>query len=393
MHRNRVKPWKPKTKRGSDSWFFILLLVAAISLVGYYWVQRRLGNNLLVTSAATPRAGLTITPTRSTEDFIILAQQAELDGHFREAIGLYDQASRRRPNDIALQVRPALLLAYSGQYAKAEQRSRRMLQSNPKNVLARVVLCYALQYQRQLDAGLAECQTATTDDPNSAMAWAYLAEAQADKNDCTNARTSAQQAVDLEPTNVDALHKLGYYYEVCEQNFPTALEYYQKARDLAPNMAPVLIDIGRLQLNLTNTQEATKAFQHIIEADDQNAEAYSRLGIVNMTIGEYSEALKQQDRAVELEPGRAWFWTNRGWLNFRRFFFPEAAADYAKALAASKVSQEPLKPIDYLRYGYALTEAKQCDEGRAMLAKAVEMAPGDATFIDTQTSGLENCDK
>ena len=157
-------------------------------------------------------------------------------------------------------------------------------------------------------------------------------------------------------------------------------------------MAPVLIDIGRLQLNLTNTAEATKAFEHIIAIDDQNAEAYSRLGVVNMTIGEYSESLKMHDKAVELEPGRAWFWTNRAWLNYRRYFFPEAAADYAKAVAASKTSQEILKPIDYLRYGYALTEAKQCDEGRAMLTKAVEMAPGDQTFIDTQTAGLGNCD-
>ncbi len=392
MHRNRVRPWKPKTKRGSDAWFFILLLVAALGVGSYYWVQRRLGNNLLATSAATPRAGLTTTPTRSVDDFIVLAQQTARDGRFREAVGFYDQASRRRPSDLDLQVQPTLLLAYSGQYAKAEQRSRRILQTDPKNVLARVVLCYALQYQRQLDAGLAECQAAVTEDPQSAMALAYLAEAQADKNDCVNAAASAQQAVDLEPENVDALHKLGYYYEVCQQNFPTALDYYQRALALAPNMSPVLIDIGRLQLNLNNTKESTEAFQHIIDSDDQNAEAYSRLGIAYMTIGEYSKSLELHDKAVELEPGRAWFWTNRAWLNYRRYFFPEAAADYAKALTASQASQEVLKPIDYLRYGYALTEAKQCDQGRAMLAKAVEMAPGDGMFLDTQTAGLENCD-
>jgi hypothetical protein len=78
-------------------------------------------------------------------------------------------------------------------------------------------------------------------------------------------------------------------------------------------------------------------------------------------------------------------------MQFRRRFWAEAAQDYTRALTTSLVTSETLKPIDFLRYGYALTEDKKCDEGLSFIAKAVEAAPADSTFLNTQQAGQENC--
>jgi tetratricopeptide (TPR) repeat protein len=394
-----VKPWRPKQKRGSDAWFFLLLLLGAVIIGGYLWVQRRLGTGPLIGAQLTPTPAITLTPTRSIEENMAQAEAAVNDGNFRSAVALYDQLSRRRPNDVDLQVRAARLTAFLGQYPKAEQRARRILQINDQsnNAEVRALLCLALEYQQKLDAALAECQAAVTADPKNATAHAYLSEVYADKGDCASALGSAQQAAALEPQNPEALHKLGYYYEVCGQSYETALSYYQRALDLAPNMQQILMDEGRVYLvfasagNAASATSAVETFQRILAMDNQSAEAYSRLGVAYMHQGEYGKSAEAHDKAVTLEPGRALLWTNRGWMQFRRRFWAEAAQDYTRALTTSLVTSETLKPIDFLRYGYALTEDKKCDEGLSFIAKAVEAAPADSTFLNTQQAGQENC--
>ena len=293
-----MKPWKPKQKRGSDAWFFLLLLLGAVIIGGTVWVQRRLGTGPLVGPQLTPSPAITLTPTRSIEENIAQADAAFNDGNFRGAITLYDQLSRRRPNDVALQVKAARLTAFLGQYAKAEQRVRRILQLNgqSKNADARAILCLSLEYQQKLDAALLECQAAVAADAKNATAHAYLAEVYTDKGDCVSALGSAQQAADLEPDNPEALHKLGYYYEVCGQSYETALSYYQRALDVAPNMLQILMDQGRVYLVLASgnpavyAQRAVDIFVGITQKDEQNAEAYSRLGVAYMHQGEYGSS-------------------------------------------------------------------------------------------------------
>ncbi|NJM40190.1 MAG: hypothetical protein HC853_05210 [Anaerolineae bacterium] len=102
MRRNRVKPWRPKQKRGSDAWFFMLLLLGAVIIGAYLWVQRRLGTGPLIGPPVTPTPAITLTPTRSIEENIAQAEAAVNDGNFRSAVALYDQLSRRRPNDVDL---------------------------------------------------------------------------------------------------------------------------------------------------------------------------------------------------------------------------------------------------------------------------------------------------
>ena len=379
-----MKPWKPKQKRGSDAWFFLLLLLGAVIIGGTVWVQRRLGTGPLVGPQLTPSPAITLTPTRSIEENIAQADAAFNDGNFRGAITLYDQLSRRRPNDVALQVKAARLTAFLGQYAKAEQRVRRILQLNgqSKNADARAILCLSLEYQQKLDAALLECQAAVAADAKNATAHAYLAEVYTDKGDCVSALGSAQQAADLEPDNPEALHKLGYYYEVCGQSYETALSYYQRALDVAPNMLQILMDQGRVYLVLASTgnlafaERAVDTFQQIVAADDQNPEAYSRLGVAYMHQGEYGKSVEAHDIAIGINSKVTLYWLNRGWMYYRRSFYEEAAIDYAHAISNTQVTNDALNAFDYLRYGFALQKLNRCQEAIENFNKALENRAG-----------------
>lgn len=374
-------------------------------MAGYLWVQRRLGNSINILPVTKPTAAplITPTPTRSIDDFLALAEQATQAGDLRTAITYLDQVSRRRPSDIALQVHATWLTAHTGQYAKAEQRARRILQNNPKQIAARVALCYALEYQRKYDEALLECQAAVTADAQNATALAYLSEIKADQGDCAGAGETARQAADLDPQNSAALHKLGYFYEVCGSGsgYNTALSYYQRALELTPNMPQILMDLGRLYITLysadatyaANGQRAVQTFQQIVAADDQNAEAFSRLGVAYMLQGEYGKSAQAHEKALALEPMKAWMWTNRGWMHFRRFFYKEAIDDYQRAITTSQITSETLKPFDFLRLGFALQNEKRCAEALPAFTRAAELAPNDANILDNVNEGYRRCGK
>jgi tetratricopeptide (TPR) repeat protein len=184
---------------------------------------------------------------------------------------------------------------------------------------------------------------------------------------------------------------------VCGQSYETALSYYQRALEITPNALQILMDQGRVYLvfasagNAAYAQLAVDTFERIVGIDDQNAEAYSRLGVAYMHQGEYGKSAKAHDMAVELDSMKTLLWTNRGWMHFRRYFYAEAVQDYTRALTTSQILSETLRPIDYLRYGYAMTEVKQCDEGLGFIALAVESAPQDSIFLNTQQAGQTNC--
>ena len=135
-------------RSGGAGWlgWALAFIVAGLIAGGYLLVQVRLGNtpslrNNNAPSTPTPE----ITPTRSLEDFVRLAEEAIARGEYRVAIDLYERASRRRPNDPELYRRAARLMVFIGQAPRAEQRVRRGLEIAPGNIPLRAVQCMAVE--------------------------------------------------------------------------------------------------------------------------------------------------------------------------------------------------------------------------------------------------------
>jgi tetratricopeptide (TPR) repeat protein len=78
---------------------------------------------------------------------------------------------------------------------------------------------------------------------------------------------------------------------------------------------PVLKLKGVALLNLGNYEEAIKCYDKAIEIEPNNAEAWNNKGIVLGRLSNYEEAIACYDKAIELNPtdGRAWY--NRAWAN------------------------------------------------------------------------------
>jgi tetratricopeptide (TPR) repeat protein len=385
-----------RKKRGSPLAGF-LVLAAVLVAGGYLLVQMRLGNSFTLgrrQPTRTPTAQAT--PTRNADDFLRLAEASENDGDYRKAIEWYDQAGRRRPNDPDLHRRVARLLVFLNDPVRAEQRARKALEINPNHASSKATLCLAIEWQKRIDEAIVECEAAIQLDPKLSIAHAYLAETLADKaatsggSDIAPALVAAQQAVDLDPKNVDALRNLGYVNDIFGR-YDNAIFNYQRALEISPNMPHVLNGLGRVYYTVGRADSAIETFRRVIRIDDKNAEAYEWIGLAQTAIGEFEKARLNLDKAVELDPNRLTALTRRAGLRFGRFDYEGAIQDYTAAISLSQKISETLTVIDYRRLGFAYQKIDDCDSATRSWDKALALSPNDQATIDDVQEGYRRC--
>ena len=381
-----------RRRRSNGALFWMgLFVVAGLVAGGYLLVQQRLGNGIQFgRNVRTPTPQIIATPTRSVDDFLMQAQDAEQRGDYRAAVDFLDKASRRRPNDADLLRRAARLLVFIGQPEKAEQRARKALEIDPNHLAAKAVLCLAIDWQKRAKEAVDLCNAVVAANPKYADGFAYLAEAQADDGDFASAKSSAETAVDLEPQNADAMRALGYAYDAFGR-YDDALYHYQRALERDPNMPHVMNAIGRIYLIQGNSDSAIKTFQRVIEMDPGNDEAYFQLGGAYQFIGEFGKARVVLDKAIELNPMRLKAWTRRGEILFAQRGYFEAVDDYRQAITISQQISQPLTAYDYLNLGFALQITQNCDQAIPYFNKVLELAPNDENLAESVRVGFKRC--
>ncbi len=375
-----------RKKRGGNGVFAMLVLLGSVAAGGYLLLQTRLGGGIgFARREGTPTQGVAPTPTRSFDDFVKQAEAAEARGAYRSAIELFDQASRRRPNEPDLHRRVARLMVFLNQPEKAEARARKALELKADHAPSRAVLCMAVEWQKRFDEAIAECRAALELEPKLVEAHAYLAEALADKEDFSGALSSGQQALDLDAKNTDALRNMGYLYYVFGR-YDTALEYFRRALDVNPNLPVVLVGMAKIHITWAaagaetavingNADTAAQLLEQAIALDDQNAEAYERLGEAYRIRGEFEKSGLAFDKALKLEPERISAYTRRGVLRFQRYAFLGAIDDYTRAISLTRSISKTITPTDYTFLGYAQQLAGRCDAARLTMSDALQLSP------------------
>jgi tetratricopeptide (TPR) repeat protein len=379
---------KRRNRGNGAAW--VVLLVAGVALIGgYALVQERLGQGFRL-GGQTPTPLLTVTPTRSVEDFAKDAREAYDRGDYRAAIGLYEQASRRRPSDADLVTQAARLMVFIGQAPKAEQRARKAVELDPRSAEARAVLCMALDWQSRYAEAQAECEAAVALDPASPTALAYLSEVQTDLGAIAAAQESARMALELDPEHADALRNMGYAYEQSGA-YAEAIYYYERAVTAQPNMPHVLIAIGRAYTILGQVPKSVLYYKRVIEFDPRNAEAHDRLGGAYAALGEYELARQELDTAIDLDPARHTAFVRRGSLNIQTQRFENAILDYNQAITTSALVSATLNVVDYLNLAFAYQLTNDCAQALPWFDKVAEMAPADQDILDRVAVGRKRC--
>jgi len=275
----------------------------------------------------------TPTPTRSVVSFEQEAETYFQIGDLNKAIESYQRAIDVQPQNPQLYAEMARIQTYSSSLLTTTEGRRKRLQDAldsidkaielaPEDSTAHAVRAFVLDWNANpLLAGDKEASilvqaeqeavTAINLDNQNTLALVYYAEILVDQQKWNQAEQYIQQAMNRDTTLMDVHRVMGYVLESTRQ-YRLAIEEYQKALEIAPNMPLLWLQIGYNYRALANPsvpaqfEPALEAFQKVVEINDrlgiQDPVPYTQIAKTYAQMGEGLVASRNARKALQLGP-------------------------------------------------------------------------------------------
>ena len=271
----------------------------------------------------------TATPTRTALSF-----QEEGEAHFsagdlEKSIEAYQQAARQEPDNAELWARLARIQTYSSALMPTSERrdvrleqarasADRAVEVDPDSDLAWAIRALVYDWNAGVQAAssplrdeyfttaefsISSAQRLNNENP---LAQAFDAELKVDQLRYAEAIDKIQAALALDPNNLDVQRVYGTVLEG-NGDYPGAIEAYQAAAELAPNLTFLYLRIGANYRRLGMVQEALDSFAKAerinLQLGIQDPIPYLAIGRTYLQDGEFFIAARNLEQAVLIDPG------------------------------------------------------------------------------------------
>ena len=137
--------------------------------------------------------------------------------------------------------------------------------------------------------------------------------------------------------------------------------------------ARIRVELAMGYLEQGKTTIALDEVKLALAADPDFADAYSLRGLIYMRLNEFSLAQDSFMKALSIRPGNANILHNLGWLRCQQARYPEALADFSRALADPAYGE---RAKTYMAQGLCQIRAGQRREAEQSLLKSYEIDAG-----------------
>ncbi len=363
--------WSYNKRRRRSNPLTLILLVLLIGAAAYI--------NFVIVPTTSPLFIATPTATRSAESYTVDAQALENEGKFSQAIDAYKLASQVEPRNASNFLSMARLMIWTGRYEEALEQAGNSLLVNPNNSAGYALrgLAYGMLSQ-WLDA-TGSLEKAIELDPNSAVAYAYLAEVLAYQYQSTpgdlgladKAIEASRTAQNLDKNLMETHRARGLVLEITD-NRTEAMAEYEAAIALNGNIADLHIALGRIYRAEGFLDDAKEQFNKAIALNPFDPEPLLYLSRTYLTAGELGLAAQYAESAIKLAPTDPFYYGNLGQILYQDDLFAEAIPPLRIAVRgglAEDGSEVKGLPLDYGRvaeyyytYGLALARTSDCGE-------------------------------
>lgn len=199
--------------------------------------------------------------------------------------------------------------------------------------------------------------------------------------DDATAKTELERALELQPTNEDAMRLYGSVL-MRQGDIDRGLAEFKRVMAIRPNAVALYMDMGVALYGASRYEEALDAFDKAISLSPGSALAMIQSGAAAQALGDNKRALSYYEQANAIQP-RAETFSNIGTIQY-------SLGDYAKAAAAYEGSLliRPISAITNRNLGDAYDHLGRKADARRAYLKAVAQAeeevsvrPSDARAI------------
>lgn len=284
-----------------------------------------------------------------------------------------------------------ITLGALGQYPEAEQALQAAHAAQPDDAFAALALGNVLDAQGQREDALAAWRPSNAQRTISyqlyrrgtALSNSIENNAGDEANQASSIRSGSLRsrgeqmmllAVEIDPTNADALHALGGFYWGEDQR--KATEYYRAAL-AAGELKPFyrFIAQARIATFEGRLEDAAAAYAEAVRLQPQHFEANHFLGVVLSRLGRTTEALTYLDRAASLSPNAFAPMMEKAQIYMNQHRYQEAIAVLRQATA-----QHSNRPgaFELLAQAYAATG--DVDQAAIAWQRAIDLSPNNAWY-------------
>ncbi len=335
-----IKNTPPRPRRG-PSCSLVILVIAGIIISGYVMANREAVRDVII---PTPIP----TPSPSAADYAILADLADQDGDYDQAIGYYQTAVQLDATKSELFIRLIDLLVRERRPEEALETADQLAILAPENdktwlAAAAAYIANGDRLANRGDTASARLEYAKATEAaeralainESALAFAYAAGGlilQGNADLYEQAQIYADNALVLDSNNPIARLYMGKVFEIQQADYRSAIEQYQLGIEVAPNMADLYIELAFNYYATRDTARAINSFEDAIAVDLNNAAAYDGIAFMYLQLGDDALAIENALEAVRLDPNMARAQGRLGQAYFRQFNYPNAQTALEKAV-------------------------------------------------------------
>lgn len=295
-----------------------------------------LGLSQLVPSAASAQDAAAL-DKQGKEAFLKFTPEG-----FEQAILLYNQVIQADPNNAVAYAGLGEVYSFMGfyRYQVKEDYEQfyndsydnivKALQLGPNLEQTQVALAYSYLHLSWEKEAKAAAQKVLAMNPNNPEALFILWSASGENPDSPEIR----KVLELAPNYVPAYIGLGNAYFFKKRSYGQASEYFRKATEIAPS-AQIHNLFGTVLRTQGNYTAAIQEYQKAIELNPKYAPAYMNLGITYYYMNKFNESINKQKEAISLNPNYpdAYFFIAQGYD--RENNAPQALIYYRKFLDIS----------------------------------------------------------
>lgn len=186
------------------------------------------------------------------------------------------------------------------------------------------------------------------------------------------AAAAYRQAIDINPSSLEAWHSLGNTWLMLGK-FEKAAASYRQVIEINPRVAQAHSNLGNALYGLGQPEEAAASYRRALDLDPGFAMAHSNLSDALRDLGQPEQAMMSCRRALALDPNAPAAHNSLGNALMDLGRLAEAAASYARAVAL-----DPRFAKAHVNLAMALRLQGLTADAEAMCRKAVEIDPSAA---------------
>ena len=194
-----------------------------------------------------------------------------------------------------------------------------------------------------------------------------------------------ESAADLNESAIQALKN---------DNFPLAIDLFQRVVKLEPQHKWAWNNLGRAYLALNQNEQAIAALKKQIEINPYDQYAYNNLGRAYEAELKYDDAIQQFQKQIEINPLDPFAHGGLGGLYVKQKKFADAIPELEKA-----VDLQPQNALLQISLGQSYVATNQMEKGMAAFEKAISLSPTSVVWnniaysLSEQDVQLERADK